>query len=176
MGMDYIGEARGSFSLNWTGQAFVGRLLGKLGADPTEWAVTNDGDLISAETCEAWARLLRDNIDRVYVTTIRVPAPDNLATGAESDEYRTVPMVADVPVARRAVPEVFARALITTDAENPTHAAGKEPLFPPEPEDSTQLAAARFVELGPSTLDEASREMLLEFAGFLEVCGGCRQY
>jgi hypothetical protein len=64
LGTDYTSRL-GNFHLSISDVELVGDMLTKLGADMTEFSYLNDGDFIKPETCEAWAKLLRDHANEI---------------------------------------------------------------------------------------------------------------
>jgi hypothetical protein len=75
MGMHYVPRRTGLevFHLNWAGHELMARTLDLLGADLTSWSGNNDGCVVPAATCHAWAASLRNALEgnRVRLATVR---------------------------------------------------------------------------------------------------------
>lgn len=75
MGMDLIAqnpsrEDAEHFHANWTGWGVLGDLLEDCGADLSEMAGSNDGDVVSAATAIAWADALDTQMDNLIAVEV----------------------------------------------------------------------------------------------------------
>ena len=74
MGMDLVPRTKvrvvESFHANWSGWSQLGNVLEGLGCDLSEMSGCNDGDVISAKTCKAWAKELAKALDEGSIKTV----------------------------------------------------------------------------------------------------------
>lgn len=162
MGMDYVGRRpknkKGeSLHLNWSGHSWLLPLLDQLGCDLSEWSGVNDGDRISARTCRAWAKAIRDALaaDRIVEATYH----DKRYMGGE----RTIPVVRetkDVPMAELLPPH-------ETSGQAAAVFAIHEQFLGWKPDEN-------FHRLQP--LDAETKKWVEDMADFFANCGGCRQW
>ena len=175
MGMDYVGK-NDSYHLNWTGHKFMGALLSQVGADLRQWSGSNDGVCISDKTCKEWARLLKNNTQQVRVMLI----PDKSYEGG----YYRMPLVCDDPF----VAEVakYGANVSKYRAESIENKMLKELTtgWTGQYLAISRMIAAQFgreekepniAEIKHEDLPSDTLEWILEFAKFLENCGGCEQ-
>jgi len=62
MGMDLIGA---QLSYNWSGWEWLVEKLDEWGVDVSEFRFSNDGDLISKETCIKVAQAIEEHLDEL---------------------------------------------------------------------------------------------------------------
>jgi hypothetical protein len=74
MGMDLLPRNRNveSMHFNWTGWRSLAELLHKLGADVSEMSGSNNGDLISHEKCQSFARILDQALEEKKINTVQI--------------------------------------------------------------------------------------------------------
>ena len=61
----------GCEEFNWTGWRTIRELLISLGCDTSEMSTINNGDEISKETCEKWAKLIYEALENDSLVSIR---------------------------------------------------------------------------------------------------------
>ena len=167
MGMDYAGR-NGSFHLNWSGHSYMASILDQAGADMTDWAGGNDGKHIHVKTGKAWAKLLRTVVSENRLRILSVP--DTTYSGG----CFHWPVVLDQP--KGDVPRETREALQVISGTAPVKRATQEGisglLFKiggdrrPKIPDDADVAVP----------EKGMTDWVLEFAEFLDTCGGCRQY
>jgi hypothetical protein len=150
MGIDYVG-LKSSFHLTWSRVGFVKSLLTQLGADLPDWNGSKNNWRISTRACRALAKILKDNIDRFRVVKI----PDKYY----KEGYSRAPLVDGIPLEKELSTEGYTgRMLLLNDGVE--RAFGERYTVDP-----------RKVKVGPAT--RRDRKWILDFADFLEECGGC---
>jgi hypothetical protein len=152
--MDYVGRKGNAFHINWTGHKFMYSLLFQLGADLREWSGTNDGEYISAATCNEWANLLKKNIHRIKLMLV----PNDAYDGG----YQELPLLEDKQLHEELTNGVAAQSLMF---ENLLRKMFDQDIIKIDPR-----------RIKTVKLDRKTKNWILGFAKFLKECGGCWQY
>jgi len=154
------------FHCNWSGWAFLRRVLELSGADTSEMAWTNDGHLVRAETAMAWAQALRQKLADRGPSRLKIAKiPNKHFLGGYQEipvvEFEKLPLETKVYLKLKdgTIASVFEQVKSYTVVET---------IFGNLRLNKNQI---RITEL-----DKDTRKFIREFADFCERSGGFHQF
>jgi len=160
--MDYGGcrprnEKGQHLHLNWTGHRWLLVLLDQLGCGLKEWSGANDGQRISAKTCRAWAKALRE-----------AEGADRIVTAVYTNQ--------DYHGGKLHLPLVRENSNIPLSVLRPVHETSKAAVMVLALEKHFHGWDADQNFQGVRPLGRASKRLVHDLVDFFENCGGCRQW